>query len=71
MRRARIFLVTLVLLGMTSAGVALAGQWPYIMTFYDAAGNAVGWQIGACNGSVSYHGQRTDTYTVERLFCRD
>jgi len=70
MRRARIFLIALVL-GLTAAGTALAGKWPYIMTFYDEAGNAVGWQIGACNGSVHYSGERTDDYTIERLQCPD
>jgi len=65
----RTFLIAIVLLEMTTIGVALAGQWPYIMTFYDAAGTAVGWQIGACNGSVSYSGQRTDT--IKHLQCRD
>ena len=69
MRRARIFLVTIVLLGMV--GVAMAGRWPYVMTFYDEAGVAVGWQIGACDGSVHYGGQRTDDYTIERLNCPD
>lgn len=64
MCRARFFLVTIVLLGVTSVGVALAGQWPYVMMFYDDTGNAVGWQIGACNGSVHYSGQRTDTYNI-------
>ena len=69
MRRARILLGIVALLGI--AGAALAGRWPYIMTFYDQAGNAVGYQIGACDGSVHYSGQRTDTYTIERLNCPD
>lgn len=71
MRRARILLIALVLLGLIAAGTALAGRWPYIMTFYDEAGTAVGWQIGACDGTVHYSGERTDDYTIERLQCPD
>lgn len=69
MRRARILLGIVALLGI--AGAALAGRWPYIMTFYDEAGNEVGYQIGACDGRVYYSGQRTDTYTIEQLNCPD
>lgn len=71
MRRASRVSVAIVLLAMTVAGLAFAGQWPYVMTFYDQAGNAVGWQVGGCDGRVSYFGQRTETYTIERLQCRD
>lgn len=71
MRRTRISLLVLALLAITAASTVLAGQWPYIQTFYDEAGNAVGWQVGHCDGSYSFHGERTDTYTIERLNCRD
>jgi hypothetical protein len=71
MRRARIFPIALVMPGTAAAGTALAGQWPYIMTFYDGAGNAAGWRVGACNGTVHYSGERTDEYTIERLQCPD
>jgi len=69
MRRARILLGIVALLGI--AGAALAGRWPYIMTFYDPAGNEVGYQIGACDGHVYYSGQRTDIYTIRQLSCPD
>ena len=53
------------------AGTASAGRWPYIQTFYDEAGNAVGWQIGHCDNSYSFHGVRTPVYTIEQLQCPD
>lgn len=71
MRRTKLLLATIALCATIAAGLASAGQWPYIQTFYDEAGNAVGWQVGGCDGRVSYYGQRTDDYTIERLFCRD
>ena len=52
-------------------GTASAGRWPYIQTFYDEAGNAVGWQIGHCDNSYSFHGLRTPVYTIEQLQCPD
>ncbi len=66
---ARRFLVAAAFAAVLVAGVASAGRWPYVMTFYDSAGNAVGWQIGHCDNSYSFHGQRTDVYTIEPLQC--
>ncbi|MFC3551351.1 DUF6289 family protein [Lysobacter cavernae] len=71
MRRASRFLIAVAVLAVLAAGMATAGRWPYVMTFYDAAGTAVGWQIGHCDNSYSFHGQRTEVYTIERLQCRD
>lgn len=56
-------------LALLLTGVASAGRWPYVMTFYDEAGNAVGWQIGHCDNSYSFHGVRTPVYTIEQLQC--
>jgi len=58
-------------LALVLAGTASAGRWPYIQTFYDEAGEAVGWQIGHCDNSYSFTGQRTDTYTIVPLQCPD
>lgn len=65
----RRLLAAAALLAVLAVGVASAGRWPYVMTFYDAAGNAVGWQIGHCDNSYSFHGVRTDVYTIEQLAC--
>lgn len=72
MRNARRMARGLVLVAVAAvfaAGIASAGRWPYVMTFYDEAGNAVGWQIGHCDNSYSFHGVRTDVYTIEPLAC--
>ena len=62
-------LTTAAVLALFAAGVASAGRWPYVMTFYDEAGNAVGWQIGHCDNSYSFTGIRTTRYTIEQLQC--
>lgn len=56
-------------LALALAGTASAGRWPYVQTFYDEAGNAVGWQIGHCDNSYSFHGVRTPVYTIQQLQC--
>ncbi|GAA5069646.1 DUF6289 family protein [Lysobacter panacisoli] len=56
-------------LALMLVGAASAGRWPYVMTFYDEAGNAVGWQIGHCDNSYSFHGVRTSVYTIQQLQC--
>ena len=66
---ARHALIAAAVLALFAAGVASAGRWPYVMTFYDEAGNAVGWQIGHCDNSYSFTGIRTDRYTIEPLQC--
>jgi hypothetical protein len=67
----RRWLVAAVVLALMVAGTVAAGRWPYVMTFYDETGNAVGWQIGHCDNSYSFTGQRTDTYTIVPLQCPD
>lgn len=67
----RRWLVAAAVLALMVAGTVAAGRWPYVMTFYDEAGNAVGWQIGHCDNSYSFTGQRTDTYTIVPLQCPD
>lgn len=67
----RHWLAAAALLALMVAGTVAAGRWPYVMTFYDEAGNAVGWQIGHCDNSYSFTGQRTDTYTIVPLQCPD
>jgi hypothetical protein len=58
-------------LALVLAGTASAGRWPYIQTFFDESGEAVGWQIGHCDNSYSFHGVRTPVYTIEQLQCPD
>lgn len=71
MSRMKILVVAAVLSAALFAGVVAAGKAPYVMTFYDAAGEAVGWQVGSCSGQYSFYGTRTDDYTIEYLNCRD
>ncbi|WP_206860217.1 DUF6289 family protein [Lysobacter changpingensis] len=61
--------LAIVALLLAMAGPASAGRWPYIQTFFDDAGNAVGWQIGHCDNSYSFFGVRTEVYTIEPLAC--
>ncbi|HEY0503942.1 MAG TPA: DUF6289 family protein [Lysobacter sp.] len=68
-RMGRRLAVAAALVAVLVAGIASAGRWPYIQTFYDEAGNAVGWQIGHCDNSYSFHGVRTPVYTIEPLAC--
>lgn len=69
MRHAKKVVIAAAVLALMAAGIASAGRWPYVMTFYDEAGNAVGWQIGHCDNSYSFHGTRTPVYTIEPLQC--
>lgn len=71
MHRTRILIIAALLSAALFAGVASAGKAPYVMTFYDDAGEAVGWQVGSCSGQYSFYGTRTDDYTIEYLECRD
>jgi len=71
MRRATKLACIALLSTMLLAGIASAGKAPYIMTFYDEAGEAVGWQVGSCSGQYSFYGTRTDDYTIEYLNCHD
>lgn len=61
-------LSTLLLAGALSAGPILP---PSTTTYYDDAGEVVGVRLVSCSGATGLYGERTDTYTIEYLSCRD